>query len=80
MKYSRLQHGLQLIMARYTRMINRRPRPCCNRYVVVSNAPYTHLDTDVVRTFVFPMRGIRQAYLYTSASRTHATHAHAEIV
>jgi len=25
---SRLQHGLQLIMARYTRIINRRPR--CN--------------------------------------------------
>ena len=29
---SRLQHGLQLIMARYTRLIN--CRPCCNLYVV----------------------------------------------
>ena len=28
---SRLQHGLQLIMARYTRIIN--CRPCCNLYV-----------------------------------------------
>jgi len=30
---SRLQHGLQLIMARYTRIINY--RPCCNLYLVV---------------------------------------------
>ena len=30
---SRLQHGLQLIMARYTRIIN--CRPCCNLYIVV---------------------------------------------
>jgi len=29
---SRLQHGLQLIMARYTRIIN--CRPCCNVYVL----------------------------------------------
>jgi len=29
---SRLQHGLQLIMARYTRIINY--RPCCNLYVM----------------------------------------------
>jgi len=28
---SRLQHGLQLIMARYTRIIN--CRPCCNLYI-----------------------------------------------
>ena len=28
---SRLQHDLQLIMARYTRIINY--RPCCNLYV-----------------------------------------------
>ena len=28
---SRLQHGLQLIMARYTRIIN--CRPCCNLYL-----------------------------------------------
>ena len=28
---SRLQHGIQLIMARYTRIIN--CRPCCNLYV-----------------------------------------------
>ena len=28
---SRLQHGLQLIMARYTRIIN--CRPCCNLYM-----------------------------------------------
>jgi len=31
-KISRLQHGLQLIMARYTRTIN--CRPCCNLYVL----------------------------------------------
>ena len=30
---SRLQHGLQLIMARYTRIIN--CRPCCNLYVIL---------------------------------------------
>ena len=30
---SRLQHGLQLIMARYTRII--KCRPCCKLYVVV---------------------------------------------
>jgi len=29
---SRLQHGLQLIMARYTRIIN--CRPCCNLYII----------------------------------------------
>jgi len=29
---SRLQHGLQLIMARYTRIIN--CRPCCNLYLI----------------------------------------------
>ena len=29
---SKLQHGLQLIMARYTRIIN--CRPCCNLYVM----------------------------------------------
>jgi len=29
---SRLQHGLQLIMARYTRIIN--CRPCCNLYIL----------------------------------------------
>jgi len=29
---SRLQHGLQLIMARYTRTIN--CRPCCNLYII----------------------------------------------
>jgi len=29
---SRLKHGLQLIMARYTRIIN--CRPCCNLYVM----------------------------------------------
>jgi len=28
---SRLQHGLQLIMARYTRIIH--CRPCCNLYI-----------------------------------------------
>jgi len=28
---SSLQHGLQLIMARYTRIIN--CRPCCNLYI-----------------------------------------------
>jgi len=38
---SRLQHGLQLIMAHYTRLIN--CRPCCNLYVLM---PYsvTHAD------------------------------------
>ena len=30
---SRLQHGLQLIMARYTRRIN--CRPCCNLYLLI---------------------------------------------
>jgi len=29
---SRLQHGLQLIMARYTRII--KCRPCCNLYIL----------------------------------------------
>jgi len=33
---SRLQHGLQLIMARYTRIIN--CRPCCNLYIL----PHSH--------------------------------------
>ena len=33
---SRLQHSLQLIMAGYTRIINR--RPCCNLYVYPSVA------------------------------------------
>ena len=31
---SRLQYGLQLIMARYTRIIN--CRPCCNLYIFLS--------------------------------------------
>jgi len=29
---SRLQHGLQLVVARYTRIINY--RPCCNLYIL----------------------------------------------
>jgi len=32
---SRLQHDLQLIMARYTRIIN--CRPCCNLYVIANH-------------------------------------------
>jgi len=44
---SRLQHGLQLIMARYTRTIN--CRPCCNLYLVsqlrsVDRRPLTSAD------------------------------------
>jgi len=35
---SRLQHGLQLIMARYTRIIN--CRPCCNLHIVTINNTY----------------------------------------
>jgi len=35
---SRLQHGLQLIMARYTRIIN--CRPCCNVYLVAYKIAY----------------------------------------
>jgi len=36
---SRLQHGLQLIMARYTRTINR--RPCCNQYIHVHSCIFS---------------------------------------
>jgi len=40
---SRLQHGLQLIMARYTRLIN--CRPCCNLYLWVAVASGPAFDT-----------------------------------
>jgi len=43
---SRLQHGLEFIMARYTRIIN--CRPCCNLClcpVVCSDCDHGHVDT-----------------------------------
>jgi len=39
---SRLQHGLQLIMARYTRIIN--CRPCCNLYIISKLSKITFLQ------------------------------------
>jgi len=48
---SRLQHGLQLIMARYTRIIN--CRPCCNLCIAdsgkSSNVLRTLVDRELIR-------------------------------
>jgi len=51
---SRLQHGLQLIMARYTRIIH--CRPCCNLYLFLSRSPVLRSRTATIEFLGEPLQ------------------------
>ena len=62
---SRLQHGLQLIMARYTRIIN--CRPCCNLYIInsLTSAPLAVTPLIKVHSFyrIFTWTDVHVRYM-----------------
>jgi len=53
---SRLQHGLQLIMARYTRIIN--CRPCCNLYLLIRCIAVLRMYAPIVTDWVASSVGL----------------------